>query len=60
MIGSSCQILPLPEKLTETVSVSAKNDDLSEKKESKWEYIHLNVEQGPGLKNFKLVPDKML
>ena len=44
MIGSSCQILPLPEKLTETVSVSAKNDDLSEKKESKWEYIHLNVE----------------
>ena len=30
------------------------------KKESKWEYIHLNVEQGPGLKNFKLVPDKML
>lgn len=48
MIGSSCQILPLPEKLTETVSVSVKNDDLS-KKSLKWEYIHLNVEQGPGL-----------
>lgn len=31
MIGSSCQILPLPEKLTETVFVSAKNDDLNKK-----------------------------
>ena len=32
MIGSSCQILPLPEKLTETVSVSTKNDDLNKKR----------------------------
>ena len=42
MIGSSCQILPLPEKLTETVSVSTKNDDLNKKGFSR-EYIHLNI-----------------
>ena len=48
MIGSSCQILPLPEKLTETVSVSTKNDDLNKKRIFKgiYSFKYLKIHKG--------------